>query len=453
MFRLFLSLGSAGTAGGSVIVFLLLSPILGVLLAVINILFFLITPIYFVRGERPKNKNPQLRISFFEKFESYFSSIILFFSGKPIITVLFFSLITIYTTFLAFKLEASFEVADFFNPQSDFVKGLDKLDYHLGDTTGEIGLIYIKGSLDKPEAISDIKKLVNNLDKKDFLAHDTKGNLLLIEPNILSLLEFGGIDTTDQSKIKEYFNQLIDNGLLTDSLETIFSPNRIKFALIKSENDFSTVLRVGIPDSASQGVTTLARNEIEKELDILKDKDYFSEFGITGSPFVRDVELSSGTNALFRSIPLAALASFIVLFITFRSIKYAFITTLPIGLVVSWLYGIMYIGGYSLNFVTATIGAISIGVGIDFSIHITQRFREEIRKNSKEVALRKTLNGTGIALLGSALSSMAGFAIMGMAPMPLFASFGQITAIMILLALISSVFVLPSLLVLVSRKK
>jgi len=67
--------------------------------------------------------------------------------------------------------------------------------------------------------------------------------------------------------------------------------------------------------------------------------------------------------------------------------------------------------------------------------------------------LRKTLNGTGIALLGSALSSMAGFAIMGMAPMPLFASFGQITAIMILLALISSVFVLPSLLVLVSRKK
>lgn len=453
LFRLFLSLGSAGTAGGSVIVFLLLSPILGVLLAVINILLFLITPIYFVRGERPKNKNPQLRISFFEKFESYFSSIILFFSGKPIITVLFFSLITIYTTFLAFKLEASFEVADFFNPQSDFVKGLDKLDYHLGDTTGEIGLIYIKGSLDKPEAISDIRKLVNNLDKKDFLAHDTKGNLLLIEPNILSLLEFGVIDTTDQSKIKEYFNQLIDNGLLTDSQETIFSPNRIKFALIKSENDFSTVLRVGIPDSASQGVTTLARNEIEKELDILKNKDYFSEFGITGSPFVRDVELSSGTNALFRSIPLAALASFIVLFITFRSIKYAFITTLPIGLVVSWLYGIMYIGGYSLNFVTATIGAISIGVGIDFSIHITQRFREEIRNNSKEVALRKTLNGTGIALLGSALSSMAGFAIMGMAPMPLFASFGQITAIMILLALISSVFVLPSLLVLVSRKK
>ena len=112
----------------------------------------------------------------------------------------------------------------------------------------------------------------------------------------------------------------------------------------------------------------------------------------------------------------------------------------------------MYIGGYSLNLVTATIGAISIGVGIDFSIHITQRFREEKRKNSYDVALKKTLNGTGIALLGSAMSSIIGFAIMGFAPMPMFASFGQITAIMIFLALISSVFVLPSLLVIVSKK-
>ncbi len=452
LFRLVLALGSAGTAGGSVIVFLLLSPLLGVLLSVINIISFLLIPLYFVKGEYVNNKIKKKEKSFFEKFESFFSSIIIFFSGKPIITLIFFGLITIYSTFLAFKLEASFEVADFFNPQSDFVKGLDKLDYHLGDTTGEIGLIYIKGSLDNPDAITDIKKLVERLDSKDFLAHDSKGNLLLIEPNILSLLEYGQINIADQNEVNNYYNKLIDTGLLNENNETIFSASRIKFTLIKSENEFSTVLRVGLPDSANQEVTTMARNELERELEILKNKNYFSDFGITGSPFVRDVELSSGTNALFRSIPLAAIASFIVLFITFRSFRYALITTLPIGLVVSWLYGIMYIGGYSLNFVTATIGAISIGVGIDFSIHITQRFREEIRKNSKEVALRKTLNGTGIALLGSALSSMAGFAIMGMAPMPLFASFGQITAIMILLALISSVLVLPSLLVLVSKK-
>ena len=96
---------------------------------------------------------------------------------------MFFSVITIYTTFLAFKLESSFEVKDFFNPESDFVIGLDKLDYHLGDTTGELGVFYFEGDLSEPEAIDDMKSLLITLESKDFLAHDKDGNLLIIEPN------------------------------------------------------------------------------------------------------------------------------------------------------------------------------------------------------------------------------------------------------------------------------
>ena len=121
--------------------------------------------------------------------KEYFSKIILFTAKKPYITILFFSLITIYSTYLAFKLEARFEVADFFNEESDFVIGLDKLDYHLGDTTGEVGVIYLKGKLDDPNAVADMKNLIEILDKKDFLAHDKQGDLLLIEPNLVSLLD------------------------------------------------------------------------------------------------------------------------------------------------------------------------------------------------------------------------------------------------------------------------
>jgi predicted RND superfamily exporter protein len=297
-----------------------------------------------------------------------------------------------------------------------------------------------------------LKQLLENLDSKDFLAHDKMGELLLIEPNLISLIEQKNLSGDDKEENQKTFENLINEGLINENDEEFYSPNRIKFTLIKDENEFSTVFRVGIPNSANQKITTLARNDLEAELKFLENKSYISDYGLTGSPFVRDIELSSATNSLYKSIPIAAFASFIVLLITFRSIRYALVTVIPIGLVVSWLYGIMYIGGYSLNLVTATIGAISIGVGIDFSIHITQRFREELRKSSYDIALQKTLNGTGIALLGSAISSIIGFAIMGFAPMPMFASFGQITAIMIFLALISTVFVLPSLLVIVSKK-
>lgn len=410
-------------------------------------------PLYFASKAKESQVDSGLnRDNIFIKIEEKFSALIVFFAKKPIYTILFFSVITIYTTFLAFKLESSFEVADFFNPESDFVLGLDKLDYHLGDTTGELGIFYFKGDLSEPEAINDMKSLLITLKSKDFLAHDKDGNLLIIEPNLISLLENINSPAINKEENKKNLDKLIDEGLKNDQDETIFSPSRIKTTLIRSNNNYSTVFRVGIPDSASQNITTLAREELENELKIFQNKNYITEYGITGSPFVRDVELSSSRNSLYRAIPIAGVASFLVLLIAFKSFRYAFVTVLPIGLVVSWLYGIMYIGGYSLNLVTATIGAISIGVGIDFSIHITQRFREEISRNNTETALSKTLNGTGIALLGSAISSIAGFIIMGFAPMPMFASFGQLTAIMIFLALISSVFVLPSLLVMVSKK-
>ena len=127
-------------------------------------------------------------------------------------------------------------------------------------------------------------------------------------------------------------------------------------------------------------------------------------------------------------------------------------TIIPIGLVVSWLYGIMWLTGFSLNLVTATIGAVSIGVVIDFAVYLTQRFREELRaSSSKFEAMNKSLRGSGIAITGSAASSIIGFSIMGFAPMPLFSSYGILTALMISLALIASLMVLPSLLILVTR--
>ena len=55
--------------------------------------------------------------------------------------------------------------------------------------------------------------------------------------------------------------------------------------------------------------------------------------------------------------------------------------------------------------------------------------------------------------LASAASSIVGSAIMGFAPMPMFSSYGMLTALMVLLALSASLVVLPSLLLLVTPKK
>jgi predicted RND superfamily exporter protein len=134
-----------------------------------------------------------------------------------------------------------------------------------------------------------------------------------------------------------------------------------------------------------------------------------------------------------------------------RSLKYALVSVLPIGLVVIGIYAFMATFGYTVNVVTATIAAIAVGVGIDFSTHFTARFREEMGVTEDRLeAVRVAGVGTGGALVLSALTSVLGFLVMALAPTPIFATFGILTAVMIVLSLMVAILVLPSMLVLVS---
>jgi predicted RND superfamily exporter protein len=151
------------------------------------------------------------------------------------------------------------------------------------------------------------------------------------------------------------------------------------------------------------------------------------------------------------SLPLALVLALLIVGLMLRSVKYALVSVTPILLVVAWLYGYMYLVGYTINMVTATIAAISIGIGIDFATHFTVRFREELEgEPSRFPALRRAGEGTGGALVISALTSIAGFGILGLAPMPIFAVYGILTAVMIALAVLVTLLVLPSLLLLVT---
>ena len=176
-----------------------------------------------------------------------------------------------------------------------------------------------------------------------------------------------------------------------------------------------------------------------------------TDVGLTGSPYTRQRALDATTDGLQRALPLAIAGCLIVSIVAMRSVRLGVVTVIPIGLVVAWLYAFMYLFGFGLNFVTATIAAVSIGVGVDFAIHMTQRFREELAKaEDREQALFRASQGTGVALLASAATSILGFTIMAFAPMPLFASYGILTAVMIFLAAAASLLVLPSLLLLVT---
>ncbi|MBR79333.1 MAG: hypothetical protein CMA88_00890 [Euryarchaeota archaeon] len=123
----------------------------------------------------------------------------------------------------------------------------------------------------------------------------------------------------------------------------------------------------------------------------------------------------------------------------------ATITTAPIFLMIVWLYSIVGIAGYGLNMVTVSIAAISLGVGIDYVIHLIQRFREEMESGATTLSSIAAVGGaSGIALFGSAVSDITGFLIINQSEMGFFSTFGLFCAVMIGLSVIASLILAPA---------
>lgn len=182
--------------------------------------------------------------------------------------------------------------------------------------------------------------------------------------------------------------------------------------------------------------------------DQLRAVDREARAVLTGSAMTRLAQLDAITRALFVALPISVILCFILGAFFMRSARLGAVSVVPILIVVAWLYAFMHLAGYGINVVTATIGAVSIGIGIDFAIHFIMRYREEQERIPDRLgAVEAAGTGTGAALAASGLSSIVGFAIMALAPMPMFATYGFLTAIMIVMALAATLLVLPGLLV------
>ena len=396
----------------------------------------------------------------------------------PRLVLLLVALITALSTYLAFQLDPKFDIKDFFDPDSDFVTGLDKLDeYTAPALAGEPATIYIQGDLTARESLDGLKDLLQRLGANDNLGHARDGSVFLYRRTLFDLLrratssdvarrrisEATGVaiadadadgmpDTTEQ--IRAAYDYMVLEGVPLDEETLAYDTLQVGEVLYRDGKEQATVIVLGILGAREQANLVAARESLEQSLAPLRDLPTISRVGVTGSPFTREATLLATTTALTISLPVAVIACLLLLTLWMRSPSYAVITVIPVGLVVSWLYAFMYLTGYSLNFVTATIAAVSIGVGIDYSIHMTQRFRQELARQPAPLkALRFAATGTGVAVAGSAASSVIGFAVLGFAPMPLFSTYGVITAVMVLMSAAASLLVLPSMLLLVARWK
>ena len=155
----------------------------------------------------------------------------------------------------------------------------------------------------------------------------------------------------------------------------------------------------------------------------------------------------------FQSLVFAIFSSMLFLIIYYwidlRRPFLGVVTIFPVIAIVMGTYLGMNLLEIPLNPVTATLTGIAIGIGVPFVIHVTNRFREALSKDSNPVsAITTTLKTTGGSLFGSAFTTMAGFGILTTSTLKPFQQMGQVVLVSIGFALVASILILPTLLVL-----
>ena len=154
--------------------------------------------------------------------------------------------------------------------------------------------------------------------------------------------------------------------------------------------------------------TTVIVDKID-EIAYIRDRQMHTQDAmmsqLTGGPPVT-IAINKGIqNTQFDTIVLSLILVLITLVIIFKSPKFGTITFLPILLVILWYPATVDAGGTNLNIFTAMVGTIIIGIGIDNSIQITERVREE---GTTPEGIQKAVENTGQSVVEATFTTMGG---------------------------------------------
>jgi hydrophobe/amphiphile efflux-3 (HAE3) family protein len=141
---------------------------------------------------------------------------------------------------------------------------------------------------------------------------------------------------------------------------------------------------------------------------------------------------------------VGVLAVTLGLLAVYRNPLRALMPVLPIGLVVGWSAGFMYLAGIDINPLTAVMGALIIGIGTEFTVLLLERYYEEKSKGAApREAMLTAVGRIGRAIGASGLTVTAGFATLIFSGFPALQDFGWVTVVTVLFALVSALVVLP----------
>lgn len=172
----------------------------------------------------------------------------------------------------------------------------------------------------------------------------------------------------------------------------------------------------------------------------------------TGDHIINQAVIDRITASSVNSLLLAFILTALFLVLTYWWLEgramYGLINLIPILLTVALLAGSMRYFDIPLSPINAPILAVSIGLGVDYTVHFMHRFVDEFEaRNDIHEALLVTTRGTGGALTGSMLTTVTGLGVLALALIPLIVEFGILLALGVFYAYATTILFLPSIIV------
>ncbi len=435
---------------------------LGILLS-IGIFFTFITSITLQASiryilDRKKGKLKKLKIKKSYKLNilmGHFARIILKNQKKIIIVVI---VVTIFLGYSATKIETGFDLYSFLpedNPAMD-VFGKIQEDFPYVGQVQEY--ILIEGDVATIKTLEGIKETHENFLDDTFITKKSDGTanaesiytiILQATNNNESLIEEFNLDKVTKipnsdKDVERLYDYLWNN--LEYGIQTQISLNKT----VSGYYD-GAVIRVFV----SVAVATDQEGKLTNDLELFNKEfqedlaDYGNAKGIaTGQWVITNKITSDLSQSQIISTAISFILATIVLIIAYKRFSLGFIVLIPVMFSIIWILGTMSIIGYNLDVLTITVTSLTIGIGIDYAIHATEKFRLVVDKTGDvNVALYETIEKTGGALLIAALTTILGFGMLIFAPIPPQAKFGVIMVMTISYSFISSLTILPLVLV------
>jgi len=355
------------------------------------------------------------------------------------------------------KLEVENSFINYFSKKTEIYKGMKLIDEKLGGTTPlEVILKFPEVEIEeteKDDEFEDWGEDDQQNDERYWFTKDKIDTITNVHNYLDSLPQIGKV--LSFSSIIEVATQLNNNKPLgTLEMGVLYTkiPESIKTEIIDpyisiKNNEARISLRIidSQENLRRNDLINKINNDLQNELGISKD-----HYKLGGILILFNNLLQSLFKSQILTLGLVMIGIFSMFMVLFRNIKLSLIGVVPNFIAAFFILGIIGILGIPLDMMTITIAAITIGIAVDNSIHYIYRFKEEFNnlKDYKETLM--TCHSTvGSAILNTSITIIFGFSILVLSKFIPTIYFGVFTGLAMLLAMVSVLTLLPSLILLI----